>query len=92
MNDPLKSKNACPFWKSFALLIILLLCNGCFPGDTKMDDLSFEEAQELVPFRICRPAYVPTGLGISQVVQYHADFGDPMESDVTISMVDLATN
>jgi hypothetical protein len=92
MNDSLISKYACPFWRYLALLMILLFCNGCFPGDTKIDDLSFEEAQELVPFRICRPAYVPTGLGISPNVRYHADFGDPMESDVTISIVDLATN
>lgn len=72
------------------LLTLLLASSGCrlppelFPADETREDISLEEAQSLTPFAICLPTYVPAGIEMTPRITYHADFGDPMESDVRL--------
>jgi hypothetical protein len=72
------------------LLALLLASSGCrlppelFPADETREGISLEEAQSLAPFAICLPIYIPAGIEVTPRVTYHADFGDPMESDVRL--------
>ncbi|MCC7117735.1 MAG: hypothetical protein IT310_04350 [Anaerolineales bacterium] len=75
-------------------ITIYLICAislvGCGYGvlsDVRKEGISLEEAQELLLFQICLPDYVPNGVTMSNSVLYHAEFGDPNESDVTIDYV-----
>ncbi|MBL8099939.1 MAG: hypothetical protein JNK81_12200 [Anaerolineales bacterium] len=71
-------------------LVFLISLVGCGYGglsDVKKDGISLEEAQKLLLFQICLPDYVPNGVTMSNSVFYHAEFGDPNESDVTINYV-----
>lgn len=71
-------------------LIFAISLVGCGYGtlsDVKKEEITLEEAQELLLFQICLPEYVPSGVTISNSVLYHAEFGDPNESDVTIDYI-----
>ncbi len=86
--DDLKSKLL------FVTAIILLVANpGCstfpppeelVPVDETYEGISLQEAQEIAPFPICLPVHVPDGIEATPHTVYHADFGDPMESDVRL--------
>ena len=74
----------------YVLLVVLIaFVSGCnLPsfgiGDDNRHNISLEEAQNLVPFAICLPQYIPANIQLDPQVNYHADFGDPMESDVRL--------
>jgi len=78
-------------------IVVLVIGSGCCmplanpvspPADEIREDLSLEEAQSLVPFEIRLPTYIPTGIEMVPSITYHADFGDPMESDVRLRYYD----
>ena len=65
------------------------LLDTFFPGELRDDwreGLSLAEAQDLVPFPICLPQYLPASLDEEFTLIYHADWGDPVEvgSDVRL--------
>lgn len=70
-------------------LVILHLssCVDAFPfgpTDEKLENISLEKAQSLVPFTICLPTYIPQDINPEPKVTYHADWGDPVESQVRL--------
>ncbi len=71
-----------------AVTVLLLAVASCAPIDDHQDNISLAGAQEIVPFPICMPAYLPEGITLDPKVAYHADFGDPMESDVRLRYFD----
>lgn len=78
------------------LLLILLLAvgSGCdillpppenlVPADETHENISLAEAQGLFPVAICLPTYVPAGIESTPRITYHADFGDPQDSDLRL--------
>lgn len=70
------------------LVGILVASSGCsfpiFPDDETRENISLNEAQSLVPFTICIPTYLPDGVGPSPQITYHAEGGNPQESDVRL--------
>jgi hypothetical protein len=66
------------------VVVSIVGCNIGIISDTVKEGISLEEAQELLPFQVCLPGYVPDGVKISKTVRYHAEFGDPNESDITV--------
>jgi hypothetical protein len=66
--------------------LLLVVSAGCgtyrAPIDETRDDISLAEAQNLFPVAICLPAYVPTGVEAVPHLTYHADFGDPADSEL----------
>ena len=69
------------------LAISLVGCGYGILSDVKKEGISLEEAQDLLLFQICLPEHVPNGVAMSNSVLYHAEFGNPNESDVTIDYV-----
>jgi hypothetical protein len=70
-------------------LIILFLssCADAFPvglNDEKLENISLEKAQSLVPFTICLPTYLPHDANSEPYITYHADWGDPVESQIRL--------
>ena len=68
-------------------LLVLAACLPAFegvPADETRVGISLTEAQNLVPFTICLPEYLPDIVGKDAQITYHADFGDPMESDIQL--------
>ena len=84
-----------PVGAALVLAIALLFVAGClqWPQGPGLDDIregiSLAEAQALAPFPICVPTVTPLGAQAVPSVIYHADFGDPMESDVRLRYYDL---
>jgi hypothetical protein len=82
--------------KKLTLLLILLsgvgsACNvllpppeNLVPADEIREDISLEEAQRLFPVAICLPAYLPSGIESTPRIVYHADFGDPQDSELRL--------
>jgi hypothetical protein len=78
--------------KLIVLLLLILSTSGCncvfLEGfglaEEIREGISLEEAQELVPFTICLPTYLPSGIEATPHITYHADLGDPVESDVRL--------
>ena len=69
------------------LAIVVASTAGCISPvspDTVKEGIPLEEAQGLLPFKVCLPEFVPNGVNISETVLYHDEFGDPYESDITI--------
>ncbi|MFZ2487007.1 MAG: hypothetical protein WAZ19_02700 [Anaerolineae bacterium] len=72
------------------LVLVLVVLTSCFspfegvPADEMRVGISLTEAQSLVPFTICLPQYLPDMVGKDAQITYHADFGDPMESDIQL--------
>lgn len=60
-------------------------------ADEVIEGLTLDEAQELVLFPVCLPTHIPASVEISNSIRYHAEFGDPYESDLTINLVDKHT-
>lgn len=75
------------------LLYILLgfSLGGCL-GDTNYENLTMQEAQEKNPFDICLPDNIPQSLKISSSFNYHAEFGDPEESDIRFKYINRESN
>ena len=70
-------------------LVILYLsnCADAFPfgpTDENLENISLEKAQSLVPFAICLPTYLPHDINPEPYITYHADWGDPVESQVRL--------
>jgi len=70
-------------------LIILFLssCADAFPfglTDEKLENISLEKAQSLVPFTICLPTYLPDDVNSEPYITYNADWGDPVESQIRL--------
>ena len=70
-------------------LIILFLssCTDAFPvglNDEKLENISLEKAQSLVPFTICLPTYLPDTVNSEPYITYHADWGDRVESQIRL--------
>ena len=61
------------------------MLSGC---DESRPDISLSEAWELAPFPICTPTYLPENISATPEVVYHADFRDPLESDVRLRYFD----
>jgi len=65
------------------ILAILLSANAAcqidlgFPRDDTRDNLSLIEAQQLTPFVICIPRYVPPGINPEPVIARHAEWDNP---------------
>ncbi|MGB3216780.1 MAG: hypothetical protein WBD79_05220 [Anaerolineae bacterium] len=76
--------------RSLILALALLVLVSCLPpfegvpADETRVGISLTEAQSLVPFTICLPEYLPDTIGKDAQITYHADFGDPMESDIQL--------
>jgi len=70
----------------FLIALLLVISVGCgtyrAPIDETRDGISLAEAQNLFPVAICLPAYVPTGVEAAPRITYHADFGDPADSEL----------
>lgn len=72
------------------LVFSQLLLTGCFRenlGDLDYQEMSLEEAQELLLFDVCLPLVIPEGLHQETLVGYQADFGDPQEGNITINFL-----
>ena len=71
-----------------ALLIALSGIAGCWRivrlADETRENIPFDEAQRLVPFAVQCPTYLPTGVEPTPRVTYHAEFGDPLDSEVRL--------
>ena len=70
-------------------MVILCLsnCADAFPfglTDEKLENISLKKAQSLVPFTICLPTYLPLDVNPEPYITYHADWGDPVESQVRL--------
>ena len=68
-------------------ILCLSNCADALPfglTDEKLEDISVEKAQSLVPFSICLPSYLPQDVNPEPIVTYHADWGDPVESQVRL--------
>ena len=64
--------------------ILVLALIGCqllnFPGDVVRESLTLEEAQNLVTFSICAPAYIPSAIDPQPNIIFHDDgFGAEQE-------------
>ncbi len=64
--------------------LLVLALTGCqlldFPGDVVLEDLTLEEAQNLVTFSICVPVYIPFEIDPQPNIIYHDDgFGAEQE-------------
>ena len=72
------------------LLAFVLVGSGCGlfrgfgPVDENRENITLEEAQGVAPFTICLPIDLPAGLDQTPRVSYHADWGDPIESEVRL--------
>lgn len=69
-------------------ICVLLMLWGCslplFPDDDTRENIPLAEVQRLVPFEICQPSQLPDGVESSPQVVYHAEGGNPDESDVRL--------
>jgi hypothetical protein len=70
------------------VMMVTYFLTGCVPVDEQRDAISLKEAQKLAPFPICLPTYLSENTTQSPEVSYHADFGDPMESDIKLRYFD----
>lgn len=67
----------------FAVWAIVLWIK--LPHDDIRENLTMDEAQSLVTFRICTPTYIPPGIDPSPQIIYHADVAKvPEETDIRL--------
>ena len=99
-NDNTYRKTEIWYYMMITLLWIILMlltpaCNSssslkeAVPADEIREGISLKEAQELVSFPICIPSYVPSGIKKKPEIIYHANFGDPQESDIRLQFHSL---
>lgn len=76
------------FYKVVLVLMTVILIAGMmscrligFPADILREDITFEEAQELVSFPICIPTYISPGIDPAPKIIYDTD--DPNIPEVT---------
>lgn len=65
------------------MLLVGIILSSCgwtgFPSDTIIEDISLDEAQELVSFPICLPTYIPQEVDPIPYIIYDADSADVPE-------------
>lgn len=68
----------------FLFVALLTLCSACIAADEIRENISLTEAESLFPAKICLPVYMPSGIDPTPSITYHADFGDPQDSDLRL--------
>lgn len=65
--------------------IMFIIGSGCsFLANDRIKEVNIIEAQNMLPFQICLPVYIPEGIEMSDLVEYDDDFGS--EAEVSISI------
>lgn len=78
----------------FSLFWFIESCKFSLPiglVDETIENIDLGNAQELVPFVICFPEYVPPSLNNTPVITYHAEWGDPEEPEIRLKYYDYNT-
>lgn len=71
---------------SVFVVMVYSLISGCSNStlDDNRENVTIEEAQSLVSFKICYPTYYPSGIDSNPTISYYADYGDSPEKDIVL--------